>query len=78
MLNLTTTRPSDQAAIQNSTYGYDSVGNIQTITDSLLGPQTQTFQYDSLNRLTNITQQKGSSMIASYAYTLDAVGNRLA
>jgi hypothetical protein len=38
--NLTTTRPSDSATLQNLAYDYDPVGNIRTIIDSLSGPQT--------------------------------------
>jgi hypothetical protein len=51
--NLTSTQVSTSDPLQNSTYDYDSVGNINTITDSLLGPQTQTFTYDELDRLTS-------------------------
>jgi YD repeat-containing protein len=76
LLNLTTTRPSDQATIQNSTYDYDSVGNIQTITDSLLGPQTQAFQYDALDRLTSSNVTGGSNGLYSETYSYDpATGN---
>ncbi len=38
--NLTSTQVSTSDPLQNSTYDYDSVGNINTITDSLSGPQT--------------------------------------
>jgi hypothetical protein len=49
LLNLTTTWHSDSEILQNATYDYDSVGNIQTIIDSVdtSDPQTQTFQYDA-------------------------------
>jgi RHS repeat-associated protein len=38
---------------------------------------TVDYIYDSLNRLTSINQHKGTTTLASYAYTLDPVGNRL-
>jgi YD repeat-containing protein len=47
--NLTT------GTLQNLTYTYDSVGNINTITDSKNASQKQCFQYDGLDRLTNAT-----------------------
>ncbi len=44
---------------------------------SLPNGVTANYGYDDLDRLTNITQQKGAALLASYAYTLDDAGNRL-
>jgi hypothetical protein len=60
LLNLTSTQVSTGTQLQNSSYDYDSVGNINTITDyvkkdSSNNPQKQCFQYDALDRLTQST-----------------------
>ncbi|GER79659.1 conserved hypothetical protein [Candidatus Denitrolinea symbiosum] len=60
--------------LQKSAYSYDSVGNITSIYDSLWG-ETQTFGYDSLNRLTSASATDG---LADYneTYQYDpATGN---
>ncbi len=41
LLNLSSTQVSTSNPLQNLTYDYDPVGNINTIVDSLSGPQTQ-------------------------------------
>jgi hypothetical protein len=64
--------PWDSAPLQNSTYDYDSVGNILTITDSLSGPQTQTFTYDELDRLVNSTVTGGSNGIYAEGYSFES------
>jgi len=72
----TTTNPP--TSLQNLAYVYDAVGNVLTITDQNAGGvQTQTFTYDSLNRLTSASATGGSGGIyASEAYTYDdASGN---
>ncbi|MBV6396390.1 MAG: hypothetical protein HFACDABA_01988 [Anaerolineales bacterium] len=71
LLNFTTTRTSDSAVLQNATYDYDSVGNILTITDSLSGPQTQTFQYDELDRVTNSAVTGGTEGLYTEAYSFE-------
>ncbi|HEV2707213.1 MAG TPA: RHS repeat-associated core domain-containing protein, partial [Pyrinomonadaceae bacterium] len=53
-----------------STFAYDANGN--TISKSISGSATQ-FAYDTLNRLTQVTQPDGTTV--SYAY--DADGNRV-
>ena len=62
---------------QNVTsYGYDQVGNLETVT--LPNGVESTYSYDVLNRLTNLTARNaGNTPVASYAYTLGAAGNRL-
>jgi YD repeat-containing protein len=39
--------------LQDLTYSYDNAGNILSIVDDVNGPQTQSFAYDTLQRLTN-------------------------
>jgi YD repeat-containing protein len=68
LLNTTSTQVSNGTPLQNNTYDYDPVGNIQTITDSLSGPQTQTFQYDELDRLVSSAVTGGSNGIYAEGY----------
>ncbi len=76
LLTLSTTRPSDGATLQNYTYDYDPVGNISTITDSQAGPQTQTFTYDELDRLTNANVTGGTDGLYSEGYAYNtSTGN---
>ena len=59
----------------NSTcYGFDSVGNLQTV--RYPNTATNTYSYNSLNRLTNLIAKTGSGTLASFAYQLGAAGNR--
>jgi YD repeat-containing protein len=63
-------------SLQNLTYAYDSVGNINTITDSI-NSQTQSFGYDALDRLTSASAS-GESWQGAYSetYSYDpATGN---
>ncbi len=55
-------------AYQNLTYGYDSGGNIASITDAVNG--NQTFGYDEINRLTSATGPYGS-----HTYSYNEIGN---
>jgi RHS repeat-associated protein len=59
-------------------YGYDNVGNLQTVTYP--NGVVHTYTYDTRNRLTNLgvtgTVAGAPGAIASYAYTLDASGHR--
>jgi len=57
-----------------TTYHYDADGNLQ----SLAYPNnvTTTYHYDTLDRLTGTAAVKGSSPLATYAYTLRADGLR--
>jgi RHS repeat-associated protein len=57
------------ATIENFSYQYDNVGNISQITDGV-GPMTQTFAYDPLDRLAQASGPYGTS---DYAY--DSLGN---
>ena len=78
LFNLTSTQVSTGTPLQNSTYNYDSVGNIETITDSLLGPQTQAFQYDELDRLTNSNVTGGTNGLYNEGYGYDSSTGNLA
>jgi RHS repeat-associated protein len=53
-------------SIQNKTYGWDSLGNLNTRTD-LIAQRTETFGYDTLNRLTS------SSVVALPGATITSV-----
>jgi RHS repeat-associated protein len=56
-------------------YDYDLVGNLTQT--KMADGSTETSQYDLRNRLTNITAKNVTGTVfASYAYTLDPVGNR--
>ena len=72
-LNRLSTVVDNRLTAGTTTYSYDNVGNLQNYTYPN-GVQTA-FVYNSLNRLTNLTIAKGSTL-ASYAYQLGAVGNR--
>jgi RHS repeat-associated protein len=56
--------------LQNLSYGYDSVGNVQSINDLVRG-ELSSFTYDDLNRL----QTAGISGIYSQSWQYDAIGN---
>ncbi len=69
---ITSKRTSDSFFFQNLTYTYDAVGNVKTIVDQMAGPQTQTFAYDALNRLTSASATGLGSGLYSEIYTYDA------
>ena len=73
-LRLSTVKGADDGANQ-TTYNYDPVGLRVGLT--MPNGISITYGYNSLNRLTNITQKNsGGTVLASYTYTLDPVGNR--
>jgi RHS repeat-associated protein len=55
-----------------TTYGYDPDGDLTT---STLPANTSTFKFDNADRLTKVTNKKGSPVTSSFLYTLDANGN---
>lgn len=57
-----------------SQYGFDAVGNLLTV--QLPNNVTNTYTYNSLNRLTNIVSRSTSGTLASFAYQLAPAGNR--
>lgn len=66
------TRLSDSSTLQDFSYTYDKNANVLTIVDNLAGPQTQTFDYDSLNRLIGATATGGTDGLYSESYEYDA------
>ena len=59
-----------------TTYDYTKVGSRASV--SLPNGITTSYQYDSLNRLTNLTHKKADTLIASYTYSLLPTGRRSA
>jgi len=57
-----------------TTYGYDAASRLITMTLPN-GVQT-THTYDLAGRLTSLLHARGTTVLAHYAYTLDATGNR--
>lgn len=62
------------SSLRRTTFSYDAQGN-RTVVHFANGVNA-TYTYDSLNRLTGLTQTLGASTVASYAYTLGPTGNR--
>jgi RHS repeat-associated protein len=63
-----------QNSITLADYDYNAVNNL-TLTTFSNGTQ-ENRQYDLLNRLIYLENRKDSTILSSYAYTLDKVGNR--
>ena len=63
-------------AASAASYGYDVVGNLQTL--RYANGVTNLYQYDSRNRLTSLVWQSGGTQLASFAYTVAPTGNRTA
>lgn len=62
---------------QNLSYGYDNVGNITGITDTIF-TGIRRFSYDALNRLTQAIGNFGPSQsLVTHNYSFDAIGNIL-
>ncbi|GAB58396.1 RHS repeat-associated core domain-containing protein [Rheinheimera nanhaiensis] len=60
--------------IQRLNFAYDGDGNITKITNGINTAYTQTFTYDKLNRLTNIS----STGLGNHNFSYDDLGNRTA
>jgi YD repeat-containing protein len=60
---------------QTTSYLYNAIG--QPLTMTLPNGVTSSFGYDSAERLSSITHQGITQALGSYAYALDAVGNRV-
>lgn len=68
-------------SIQNKTYGWDSLGNLNTRTD-LIAQRSETFGYDTLNRLTSssVVALPGATITSvppPQSYSYDIKGNLL-
>lgn len=82
--NVKTGTAANATSIQNMTFGYDSLGNLQSRADTVNG-LTETFGYDSLNRLTTTTTTvfQGAAVATTLpagapphlALTYDGIGN---
>lgn len=60
-----------------TTYQYDAAGDLVLISNQ--NGTTTTYSYDDSSRLIGLTNNKSDgSVISSYAYTLDGVGNQIA
>jgi RHS repeat-associated protein len=63
--------PGNPTSLQDLRYTYDPVGNVLTIRDYKMGvdaqnPQTQTFEYDDLHRLTSAQASNGLNGVGNY------------
>ncbi len=73
----------DDSTIKTTTCDYDSVGNLQDYTYPTSTPVTTAYNYNSLNRLTDMGVSRGGSSVATFDYDpsdrhLGSAGNRLA
>jgi RHS repeat-associated protein len=59
-------------ALQKLNYAYDAANNVLSITDGVSAANSQSFAYDSLNRLSQAAGGYGA-----FTYSYDANGNRL-
>jgi hypothetical protein len=55
-------------------YGFDVLGNLQTM--GYADGVTNLYQYDAMNRPTNLVWNLNNTALASFGYTLGATGNR--
>jgi YD repeat-containing protein len=72
LANLTT------GTLQDLTYSYDDAGNILSIVDDMNGPQTQSFTYDALQRLTSAAATGGQNGTYSETYSYNSTTGNLA
>lgn len=61
-------------SVQNLSYQYDNLGNITSRSDANQS-LSETFLYDSLNRLTSATVNSSGAGIVTTTFAFDAVGN---
>jgi RHS repeat-associated protein len=61
-------------AVQNLTYTYDSLGNLQSRNDATQ-TLSETFLYDSLNRVTTATVNSGGAGLVTQTFAYNAIGN---
>ena len=58
-----------------TTYGYDAAGNLTSTTLPAANGHVETRVYDRSGRVTEVKNQKGSTVLSRFVLTLDAVGN---
>ncbi len=76
MQQLTSGVQGNLTSLQDLNYTYDAVGNVRTIVDNKAGPQTQTFHYDSLDRLADAAATGGTyGTYGTETYLYDQIGN---
>jgi RHS repeat-associated protein len=61
--------------MQNLTYVYDAVGNVQSVTDGKNSNQIQDFEYDPLDRLTRAETTGGGVSTYDRDYEYNTIGN---
>jgi YD repeat-containing protein len=64
---------SSTSGMSTVSFGYDAAANLSEIT--LPNGYASSMTYDSAGRLTNVTNANGGSVLSSFDYTLDSVGN---
>lgn len=74
---LSSTTAASTVSLQDLAYTYDKNGNVLTIADALAGPQTQTFTYDSLNRILSASVAGGTNGLYSETYNYDSTTGNL-
>jgi RHS repeat-associated protein len=60
---------------QTTSYGYDAAGNLLTTTLPSGNGYVETRMYDRAGRVTEIKNEKGSTVLSRFVSTLDPVGN---
>ena len=74
LMSITSGTENAPGALLDLSYRYDIQGNITQITDANLGPQTQSFGYDALDRIVSAQAVGGSLGTYSESYSYDSEG----
>jgi len=74
LMSITSGTENAPGALLDLSYRYDIGGNITQITDANLGPQTQSFGYDALDRIVSAQAVGGSVGTYSESYSYDSEG----
>ena len=78
LLSITSGVENTPGRLQDLSYRYDIQGNITQITDANLGPQTQSFGYDALDRILSASATGGSVGEYAESYSYDPETGNLA
>jgi RHS repeat-associated protein len=78
-LSSITTNSPTVGGIQNMSYTYDNVGNVDLLTDNLDPNRTQDFTYDELNRLTSAVSNAYVATLGTntISYQYNSIGNMI-